>query len=74
MLNFISLETIKRGELDTALEKLGYLRSKKIAEKWGITSDKLNKYFAAGFTCDCFKINGVRYISVKTKNPAEVKK
>ena len=74
MMNFISLEAIRRGAFDKALEQCGYVRSAKMAERWGITPSKLNKYFSAGYTCDCFKINGVRYISIEAPNPAEVKK
>lgn len=72
ILNLISLETIKKGKLDEALEKLGYVRTKVMAERWGLTNDRINKYFSAGYTCDCFKINNIRYISVNAQNPAEV--
>lgn len=72
MLNLISLETIKKGKLDDALEKLGYVRTKVMAERWGLTNDRVNKYFSAGYTCDNFKINNIRYISVHAPNPAEV--
>lgn len=74
MMKFVSLDAIRKGELDAALAKLGYVRSVEMAQRWGITPSKLNKYFSTGYTCDCFKINNVRYISVHAPNPAEVKK
>ena len=69
MINLISLEAIKNGKLDESLEKLGYVRTKVMADRWDISADKINKYFSAGYTCDSFKLNGVRYISVNALNP-----
>lgn len=69
MFNLISLNTIKNGNLDAALEKFGYVRAKIMAEKWGLTTDQLNKKISAGYVCDEFKVNNVRYISVDAKKP-----
>ena len=71
MFKLISLETIRKGNLDAALEKFGYVRTTQMALRWGLTPDRVNKYFSAGYTCDCFKINGVRYISVDAQNPKD---
>ena len=68
-LNFVSLKSIKEGNLDAALEKFGYVRSKVMAERWGLTQNQLNKKFAAGYTCDEFKINGIRYMSTSAVKP-----
>ena len=69
MFNFISLNTIKNGNLDEALEKLGYVRAKVMAEKWDMTMAQLNKKFASGYVCDEFKINNVRYMSINARKP-----
>ena len=71
MFKLISLGAIKKGTLDAALEKFGYIRTARMALRWGLTPDRVNKYFSAGYTCDCFKINGVRYISINAQNPKE---
>jgi hypothetical protein len=69
MIKYISLDSIRNGKLDEVLEKLGYVRTKVIAEKWGMSVSVLNKKFASGYTCDRFKINGVWYISVNAEKP-----
>lgn len=73
-MQFISLEAIKT-DIDAALEKVGYVRTKVMCDKWGIDPN----YFRAilrtiDYKEDMFTVNGVRYISKYAKSPAEFKK
>lgn len=68
-MNYISLKALKEGKFDDALKSLGYLRTSEMAEKWGMTVNQLNSKFSKGYTCDCFKVNGIRYISVDAVRP-----
>ena len=67
-MNFISIDAIKT-DFDHALMKAGYVRTKVMAEHWGTTAEKINKCFKNGYTCDCFMVNNVRYMSVTSQKP-----
>lgn len=68
MMNFVSMKSI-RENFDAAMEKQGYVRSKIMLDKWGITANQFQKLLKKGFECDTFVVNGVRYISVNEEGP-----
>lgn len=68
MFNLVSMKSI-REDFDAAMERQGYVRSKIMLDKWGITANQFQKLIKKGFECDSFVVNGVRYISVNAQGP-----
>lgn len=74
-MQFISLEAIKT-DIDAALEKVGYVRTKVMCEKWDILPKQFSNFISANpdYNEDTFIVNRVRYISKYAKSPAEFKR
>lgn len=68
MLSFVSMASIRK-DFDEAMKKQGYVRVKVKLEEWGISADKFQKLLKAGYECDWFIVNGVRYIHIDTPKP-----
>lgn len=67
-MDFISMNSI-RTNFDAAMMRAGYVRTKIMCDHWGITQDQLNYCFRKGYVCDCFMVNGVKYMSVASNKP-----
>lgn len=73
-MQFISLEAIKT-DIDAALEKVGYVRTKVMCDKWEIDPNYFRTLLRTiDYKEDMFTVNGVRYISKYAKSPAEYQK
>lgn len=74
MAKFIPFDDI-RNDFDGAMKRMGYVRVKERCEEWGITAANFREQTRDGwYKEDTFIVNGVRYISVQAKSPAEAKK
>lgn len=71
-MDFVSMDSIKK-DFDLAMMHAGYVRTKIMADHWGITNEKLHACFRKGYTCDCFVVNGVKYMSVAAEKPEGLK-
>ena len=67
-MDFVSLDSIKK-DFDLAMMHAGYVRTKIMADHWGMSADQLNKCFKKGYTCDSFMVHNVRYMSVASEKP-----
>lgn len=68
MFGLISMKMI-RTDFDGAMAREGYVRTKVMAQRWGMTVKQVNKAFSNGYSCDNFIVNGVRYIHVDAEKP-----
>ena len=71
---YLSFDLI-RNNFSKAMEFAGFVKASIKCKEWGISASDLCRFLKKGYQnhCDCFIIEGTRYINIDAPNPKELK-